>query len=247
MARGLPQLGRRRGARAGVHERRLAEDQGRDARARRSAGRPGHPCHVPGRLRHTRPVLVGLRPRGLRPHRPGRPGVRPVLLDERRGVPRRRRKVRPGRRPLRDPEHQPPAGGHPGRQPLPGSHRGQERLHHRGGQHPDRRGAPGRPHADRDRDEPSGGHRLRQCPLASRLGLLRGRQGAAGRLAPAPVARTSTTSAAGPAQTPADAALMATHHSTTRKASVLGGFAAVGALLASLSASLWLLRRRRRR
>lgn len=60
-----------------------------------------------------------------------------------------------------------------------------------------------------------------------------------------PVARTSSASAAGPAQ--AGAALVATHHSTTRKASVLGGFAAVGALLASLSASLWLLRRRMRR
>ncbi|WP_371790242.1 D-alanyl-D-alanine carboxypeptidase [Streptomyces sp. NBC_01471] len=61
-----------------------------------------------------------------------------------------------------------------------------------------------------------------------------------------PVARTTTASAPGPAQG-AGAALVAAHRSTTRKASVLGGFAAVGALLASLSASLWLLRRRMRR
>ncbi|WP_327294513.1 MULTISPECIES: D-alanyl-D-alanine carboxypeptidase [unclassified Streptomyces] len=62
-----------------------------------------------------------------------------------------------------------------------------------------------------------------------------------------PVARTGVASAAGLAQAPAGAAFLETHHSTTRKASVLGGFAAVGALLVSLSASLWLLRRRMRR
>lgn len=67
-----------------------------------------------------------------------------------------------------------------------------------------------------------------------------------GSLRPA-VARTTTAGAPGPAQAPPDPALVANHHSTIKKSSTLGGFAAVGALLVSLSASLWLLRRRMRR
>lgn len=73
-----------------------------------------------------------------------------------------------------------------------------------------------------------------------------GRVRPTGSLRPA-VATTTTGSAPGPAQPPQGAALVASHHSTTKKASTLGGIAAVGALLVSLSASLWLMRRRMRR
>ncbi|MFE2373264.1 D-alanyl-D-alanine carboxypeptidase family protein [Streptomyces sp. NPDC059398] len=77
-----------------------------------------------------------------------------------------------------------------------------------------------------------------------------------GSLRPA-IARTTTVTATGPEQPDAgqpDAGQLGpagspavSHHSTIKKASTVGGFAAVGALLVSLSASLWLLRRRMRR
>ncbi len=62
-----------------------------------------------------------------------------------------------------------------------------------------------------------------------------------------PAAAKTTSDAKGAQAPPAAAAAAAGHHTTTKKFSVLAGVAAVGALLASLACSLWLLRRRMRR
>lgn len=62
-----------------------------------------------------------------------------------------------------------------------------------------------------------------------------------------PVTTAAADSAAGPAHAPPGAPLVTDHHSVIRKSSPLVSVAVIGALFVSLSASLWLLRRRMRR
>lgn len=139
VAGGLPQLGQRRGARAGLPERRLGDHRQADADQRARPGRPGHPCAVPGRLRRPGPGVLRLRPRGLRPGGPAQPRLRAVLLHRPGGVPGRRV-------PVRHREHQPAAHRRGRRGAVPGSDRHQERLHQQRGQHARGRRPPGRPH-----------------------------------------------------------------------------------------------------
>jgi len=88
VARGLPALRQRRGARAVRDERRLAHHSPPDAGQGPRARRPRHARRLARRLRHAGPGVVGVRPGGLRPGRAAQRGLRALLLHRRGQVPR---------------------------------------------------------------------------------------------------------------------------------------------------------------
>ena len=97
VARCLPQLRQRRRARPRLDERRLDETAAQMQAKARSLG--ANDTHVvsPGRIRHTRAGLVGVRPGGVRPGRTAQPGLRPATArPPRRSSPARRQLRRYG-------------------------------------------------------------------------------------------------------------------------------------------------------
>ncbi|CAG7655553.1 hypothetical protein SBRY_70164 [Actinacidiphila bryophytorum] len=157
VARGLPRVGQRRRARTGAHERLGAADGVPDAGQGRDAGCRRHPCRLARRLRLPGPGLVRVRPGAVRPRGPGEPRLRRLRLDGDGAVPGRLRRARHVREVVRHPEHQPAADRRGRCAPLPGAGRGEERLHHQRGQHPDRRRDPAGQDPHRHRDEPAVG------------------------------------------------------------------------------------------
>lgn len=123
VARRLPALRERRGARAQPHERRRGHHGRADAgQGRRPAG-PGHARGQPRRVRPQGPDVLRVRPDALRPARPRRRRLPRLLLDEDRGLPGGRQEDLP------DPEHRPPADRRVGRTDVRRPDRRQERLH----------------------------------------------------------------------------------------------------------------------
>ncbi|AGJ56841.1 hypothetical protein F750_4400 [Streptomyces sp. PAMC 26508] len=134
VARGVPALRQRRGARAVRDVRRRARDGRRDAAPRRGAPGPGHHGGLTRRLRRPAAGLQRLRPDPVRPERDAEGGLQGVRRDGHGRVPRRGEEGQEAEE-LRDPEHQPADHrGHRGGAVQ--GHRGrQERLHHPRGQH----------------------------------------------------------------------------------------------------------------
>lgn len=248
MARCLPQLGQRRGPRAGPHERRHRGDGPSDAAAGRRTGRRRHPRHLAGRLRRGRAAHLGLRPDALRPRGASQPGLPLLLRHQERPVPRGGGQPHRPARHLRHREHRPAA------RQVPGTDRRQERLHHQRGQHLRRGGPARRAHAAGRGHAPRHLYAgLRRDRRPAGLGLRGGRPRDAGRQAGHPEAagRDGPGSAASPlaaAPAPAKATGRGGLAGPGRRPSLLGPetWTVAGTLSLCAAASLWLLRRRQR-